>query len=170
MKAALFVFLLSFSLCLTAQCQEKPTWENLNWLSGQWIGEGGGKPGQGTGEFSFTFDLDKKILVRKSHSEYPATNDKPLIIHDDLIIIYPDDQANPSKAIYFDNEGHVINYLVSVTGNSVIFTSEKKNEGSVFRLSYISLDRKNVDVKFEISRDGEHFATYVEGKSIKKDQ
>ncbi len=71
---------------------------------GEWVGSG--QPGQGGGTFSFKPDLDQKILVRKSHSEYPASANKPEIIHDDLMVVYLDNPENRNKAIYFDNEGH----------------------------------------------------------------
>src|ERR1700749_2872292 len=83
--------------------QQNATWAKWSWLMGEWKGEGSGEPGKGGGVFSFKPDLDSKILVRKSHSEYPASGTKPAIIHDDLMIVYPDFPGNPSKAIYFDN-------------------------------------------------------------------
>jgi len=43
----------------------------------------------------FSFDLDRNILVRQSHSEYPATPDNPGTIHDDLMIVYPDYTGEP---------------------------------------------------------------------------
>ena len=110
----------------------------------------------------------KKIIERKSHSEYPATKDKPLIIHDDLMIIYLDYSGNPSKAIYFDNENHVINYSITYADNSIILTSDKIPHVPVFRLTYTLLDNETIDTKFEMSNDGEKFMTYIEGKSKKK--
>jgi hypothetical protein len=147
--------------------QSDATWTKFNWLMGEWVGEGTGQPGQGNGTFSFKFDLDKKILVRKSHSIYPKTENKPEIIHDDLMVIYPDFTGIPSIAIYFDNEGHTINYSVHCSEKSIIFTSNKIPNVPVFRLTYTMLDNKMVNTKFEMSRDGEKFNTYVEGKSKK---
>ena len=74
-------------ICITAMTfgQESDTcWEKLSFLIGNWKGEGSGDPGQGEGYFSFKFDLDRKILVRTSDSEYPATKDKSRIVHNDL--------------------------------------------------------------------------------------
>ena len=47
--------------------------DNWTWLMGEWKGEGSGQPGQGEGTFSFSYDLNKNIIVRKSHSVFPAT-------------------------------------------------------------------------------------------------
>ena len=58
-------------VALTANCfgQQNSTWDKWTWLMGTWHGEGDGKPGKGSGTFSFSLELDKKIIERKSHSE-----------------------------------------------------------------------------------------------------
>jgi len=120
MKIKLILTLAFFGFLATCFSQQKSNWEKWNWLMGERIGEGSGQPGQGGGTFSFKLDLDQKILVRESHSEYPAIANKPKVIHDDLMIVYPDNTGNPSKAIYFDNEGHTINYSITYSDKSVI--------------------------------------------------
>jgi hypothetical protein len=99
-KLVLFVALLAFTSVSFAQ--QNSTWDKWNWVMGKWTGEGSGEPGKGDGTFSFSLDLDKKVIIRKSHSEYSATDTKPSVIHDDLMIVYVDMDGNPSKAIYFD--------------------------------------------------------------------
>ncbi|HEY3390252.1 MAG TPA: hypothetical protein VGK38_11810 [Prolixibacteraceae bacterium] len=166
-------FALTFALLgLLTTCfgQPNPTWEKWGWLIGEWAGEGSGQPGQGGGTFVFKPGLDNKILVRESHSEYPAMGSKPKIIHDDLMIIYPDYTGNPVKAIYFDNEGHTINYAITYADKSIALTSDKIPNVPVFRLTYSLLDNETVNTKFEISQDGEKFNTYIEGKSKKSKQ
>jgi len=37
----------------------------------------------------------------------------------------------------------------------------------VFRLTYTLLENETVNTKFEMSRDGVNFTTYIEGKSKK---
>jgi hypothetical protein len=169
MKLGLIIVVI-FAAYTTFGQQKEETWNKFDYLIGNWKGEGSGNPGQGEGSFSFKFDLDKKILIRTNHSEYPATNDKPKTTHDDLMIVYLDFSGRPTKAIYFDNEGHVINYSVTYLNNSDIeFTSEKISNIPVFRLTYSQIDSKSVNVKFEMSQDGEEFITYVEGKCNKID-
>jgi hypothetical protein len=145
--------------------QQNDSWNKWSWLIGEWTGEGSGQPGLGGGIFSFRPDLDKKILVRKSHSEYPASENKPKVIHDDLMIIYPDQSGNPINAIYFDNEGHTINYTISYPNKSIVLTSEKARNIPVFRLTYTLLGNDTVNTKFEMSQDGVKFIVYIEGKS-----
>jgi len=142
-------------------------WDKLEWLLGEWIGEGSGQPGQGGGSFTFTYDLDKKVLVRKSHSEYPAAENRLAIVHDDLMILYSDFSGQPSKAIYFDNEGHTINYSINCSEGSIVFISDKIPGIPVFRLTYSLLENGMLNTKFEMAQDGETFATYIEGISKK---
>ena len=102
------------------------------------------------------------------HSEYPAAPGKPDVIHDDLMIVYPDYSGTPSKAIYFDNEGHTINYAITYADNTIVLTSDKIPNVPTFRLTYSLLPESVVNTKFEMSQDGTSFSTYVEGKSKKK--
>lgn len=167
MKSKLLLFFALLVITSVAFGQQKSTWDNWSWLMGQWAGEGSGQPGQGGGTFSFSYDLDKNIIVRKSHSEYPAKDNKPTIVHDDLMIIYLDFNGSPSRAIYFDNEGHTINYQVTYSDKSIVLTSDKIPNIPVFRLTYLLLDTDMVDTKFEMSQDGKSYRTYLEGKSKK---
>ena len=167
MKKKIFFTAIFLGLFVSCFAQQNSTWNKWNWLIGNWAGEGSGKPGQGSGTFSFKTDLDQKILMRKSHSEYPANVDKPTVIHEDLMIIYPDYSGSPSRAIYFDNEGHTINYSITYSDNSIALTSDKIPNMPLFRLTYIRLNDESVDTKFEISQDGVKFNTYIEGKSTK---
>ena len=162
------LFILLFGITSLSLAQQDTTWQKWNWLVGDWVGEGSGAPSDGGGWFSLKPDLDGKVLTRKNHSEYPATKDKPKIVHDDLMIVYLDYAGQPGKAVYFDNEGHVIDYAISYLEKSIIFTSGKVQNMPVFRLSYTSLDKETIEVKFEMSRDGETFLTYTEGKCTRK--
>ena len=167
MKAKLLLTIGLLSILTTGFGQQTPPWEKWSWLLGEWKGEGSGQPGPGSGTFTFTPDLSNKILVRKSHSEYPATSNKPEVVHDDLLIVYLDFSGNPSKAIYFDNEGHTINYSITYTDKTIILLSDRIPNFPVFRLTYTFIDAGLINIKFEMSRDGEHFMTYIEGKAKK---
>lgn len=160
----LLLFLLSIGFTISSG-QNSPKWDNWKWLTGDWIGEGAGQPGTGQGSFSFFFDLDSNILTRKSHSEYPAEGNRPATIHDDLMIVYPGNDA--TKAVYFDNEGHTIFYSVTYFRNSIVLTSEKAQNMPVFRLTYTLLDSGLVNTRFEMSQDGQKYIPYIEGNSKK---
>jgi hypothetical protein len=146
----LFMFL---SVLLTAQ--EKPTtinWDRWKFLLGTWIGEGGGNvPGQGVGESKFFLDLDNNVLIRESYADLPASKDRPAYTHRDKMIIYQ--QASFSKAIYFDNEGHVINYKTKFSDdfNTITFLSELMPGAPRFRLSYTKQNDDRIKLDFEIA-------------------
>ena len=167
MKTKLLLLITFFALVSNGFAQSNSDWKNWSWLIGEWKGEGSGQPGQGGGIFSFQPDLDGKILVRKSHSEYPASGNRLATIHDDLMIVSLDYTGNATKAIYFDNEGHTINYSISYAPNAIVLLSDKIPNVPIFRLTYSLLDNQMVNTKFEMSQDGEKFMTYIEGKSTK---
>ncbi|HVO74366.1 MAG TPA: hypothetical protein VMT35_10115 [Ignavibacteriaceae bacterium] len=164
MRSNIIALMILFT-AINIYAQKNSDWGKLHFLIGTWKGEGSGKPGEGEGYFSFKFDLENKIMIRNSHSEYPAAKDKPLIVHNDLMIIYLNYSGNPEKAIYFDNEGHVINYSITFPKDDIIFTSDKVPNSPVFRLTYSKIQTDLMNVKFEMSQDGENYTTYVEGKS-----
>lgn len=165
MKRKFFLTTVLLVFVINCLAQQNSLWGKWSWLIGDWIGEGSGQPGQGNGTFSFSFDLDKNILIRRSHSEYPATESKPKIIHDDLMIIYFDFTGNPDKAVYFDNEGHTIFYTATFSEKSITLTSGKSPDTPIFRLIYTYLSSETVNTQFAMSQDGVKFMPYVEGKS-----
>jgi len=171
MKKTLLIFPLLVVCFTTLSAQNNAkSWAKLSTLIGNWKGEGSGKPGEGGGFFSFNFDLDSNILIRKSQSTYQATKNTPSTTHSDLMIIYKDGDGVPSKAMYFDNENHVINYSITFPGaTEIVFTSDKIPGVPTFRLIYSVIDSSTLNVKFEISQDGEKFLTYIEGKSYRAD-
>jgi hypothetical protein len=143
-------------------------WAPYRFLVGNWVGEegGGGQPGQASGGgFSLRFDLDEKVLVRKSNASYPATKDRPAFTHEDLTIIYPQAGRSGARAIYFDNEGHVIEYAVEAPAEGkLVLTSEAAPSVPRYRLTYTKLGADRVSIKFEIAPPGkpDAFAMYVE--------
>ncbi len=175
---AMGAFLLLMALCAPALRAAEPpapprvSWESLQFLMGDWAGGGGGAPGQGEGGFSFAPDLQGRILVRKNQAKYPATADRPAFTHDDLMVVYQ--EAPPAmRAVYFDNEGHVIHYTVEVSkdGNSAVFLSEPSTSGPRFRLTYAKTGADTVSIKFEIAMPGKpDFAPYIDATARRKKQ
>ncbi len=140
-------------------------WNAFRFLQGEWIGEGSGSPGEAVGELTFSNDLQNTILVRKSFAEYPARNGRPAFRHDDLMIVYK--AGGFTKANYFDNEGHVINYDVSFSSDSlsVIFVSSPNPALPRFRFTYTKIDNAKMKFSFDIAPPGkpEDFTKYVDG-------
>jgi len=151
---------------------QKDPWAPLSLLLGEWEGEGAGKPGQGTGGFTFSRDLQGKVLIRKNYAEYPSTKDRPAFRHDDLMVAYKEDTSNRIRAIYFDSENHIINYSVAASEdrNSVEFLSDPDPTGPRYRLTYRSAGLDKMSIKFEIAPAGkpDAFATYIEATCRRK--
>lgn len=153
--------------------QPTDPWQPLQFLLGEWTAEGSGDPGKGSGSFSFRYDLDKKILIRLNRSDYPATKDRPAFSHGDLMVIYPDPNRSGLRAIYFDNEGHVIEYKVNVPAEGTVEMVSDASPGSPrFRLTYTKSADKGLSVKFEVAPPDQPdaFKTYLEGRARPKDQ
>jgi hypothetical protein len=85
------------------------------------------------------------------------------------MVIYRGDGSAPTKAIYFDNEGHVIHYTASFSDDkqTLVFVSEAAKSTPRFRLSYKKGERGSVGIKFEIAPPGnpDGFKTYLEAKA-----
>ncbi len=170
--ATLCIIPLILSTSLSAQQPGKNAdWDSWRFLLGEWVGEGGGsQPGQGAGGCSFYLALQDCILVRKNHSEFPATKDRPAYSHDDVTIIYQ--VPGKTQAIYFDNEGHVINYSAefSADKNTLTFVSDIQPSAPRFRLTYIKAANDTLKLKFEIAPPGkpEAFSLYIESALRRK--
>jgi hypothetical protein len=130
-----------------------PAW---NAILGDWRGEGGGAPGAGTGTASFRFDLDRHVIIRRGTSDYPAAGGRPATHHEDLTIIYPGPSGGAASAVYFDNEGHTIEYSAtwSADGKSLVFLSPASQQAPRFRLTYTLLAPDTMELSFEIAPPG----------------
>ena len=166
-RTMLVAFTLLPFLSLHAQ-QPRSTneWKDFDYLLGEWTWVGGGQPGQGKGVSTFRPELDGTVLVRKTHLDYPATKERAAFAHDDLLYVYHDPQDNSLRAIFFDGEGHVIRYAITVAsgGNSVEFLSDAAPAGTRCRMTYARAGADSVTETFEIAPPGKpnDFATYVE--------
>ena len=148
----------------------KSDWSSFQFLIGEWVGEGGGASGEGSGNITFYFALQDQILIRKNHTEYPATASKSAFTHDDILIHYHEN--NLVRAIYFDNEGHVIHYTANFSPDSsaLVLMSDVIPSAPRFRFTYTKLDNKRLKVSFEIASPGkpEEFSKYLDGVVKKK--
>ena len=147
-------------------------WTPWQFLLGEWVGEGGGTPGQGTGGFRFDFDLQQAVLVRKSQANYPASDDQPAYTHDDLMVIHQTAEGS-TQAVYFDNEGHVIHYTADSSPDHTTITllSDRIPQAPRFRFTYRKLSPDSVAMRFEIASPDqpEAFATYIEASARRKE-
>jgi hypothetical protein len=150
-----------------AQASEPYPYASVGFLMGDWIADG--PAAAGSGHFEFTPDVQGNVVVRRNHAEYPSAGDRPVANHDDLMVIYREGGA--TRAIYFDNEGHVIRYAVEPAGTgAVTFLSEAVAGAPRYRLSYRKLPDGRVGGKFEVAPPGkaEEFKTYLEWTAKRK--
>jgi hypothetical protein len=131
---------LLFAVSLYAQSAPSSAnpWSALSFLEGTWDAKATGSGGAAAmGSYTFRLELHDHVLVRHgdlSQCKGPSTFDCD---HGDLLYIYRDAPTQPLKAIYFDNEGHVIHYDVSTPSpTSAVFLSDSSQPGPQFRLAY----------------------------------
>jgi hypothetical protein len=164
-RLLLLIIITTISTVTFSQQTSKP--DKWSWLIGEWKDTEAHQSGNGSTTFSFFYDLDKKIIVRRSQTQYTDKTGGQKIIRQDLMIIYPDESGKSNKAICFDNEGHIINYKITFEGKTVIFKNYDRGNSPVYRLTYIRTADEAISRKFELSRDGENFTTYEEGNSLR---
>ncbi|PWB74491.1 hypothetical protein C3F09_03935 [candidate division GN15 bacterium] len=145
-------------------------WADFRFLLGTWVADSSADPRQGTGEFSFALDLNNNILVRKNHTVIAAAADKPALTHDDLMVVFHEQQQ--TKANYWDNEGHAINYTASLNPgkDTLSFVSDAVTGMPRFRLQYIKLADGGLKITFDFAPPGqpEAFAPYLQGAAHRK--
>ncbi len=137
--------------------------EALRFLLGEWRGEGGGRPGEASGGFTFAPSLDGRVLVRTNFAEYPATADKPAFRHDDLMVLYAT-ESGQIAADFYDSEGHVIRYDGSTPSpNELVLASAMVSGAPRFRLSYKLRADGVLEGRFEVAPPGkpEFFGPYL---------
>lgn len=136
-------------------------WGPLQFLVGEWVSVPAS--GEGTGGSTFSFGLDKNILIRDNHAEVPTKPGEPYPgPHKDLMVISPV-PGGQFKAQYWDNEGHTIAYTAKAPKpNAVVFTSDK-SVGMVFQLTYeLGTDGK-LSCDFAFGQQDGSFKTYLKG-------
>lgn len=146
----------------TAAMQE---WAPLAWMIGDWNGSGT-SAGVGSGSFSVRPDLGGNILVRNNIAQMVSGG-----THKDLLILYHQ-RGGSTRAIYFDNERHVINYTVTPTKTpavGAVFLSDEVKGMPQFRLTYAMTDAKTAKITFELKPPGAtDFKSYLEGNATRK--
>jgi hypothetical protein len=135
----------------------------LEFLLGAWDGGGSGAPGQASGATTFATGLQDRVIVRTNFAVIAATDKAPASRHDDLMIVYVDDKGG-IRADYYDNEGHVIRYVVTVPGaGRAVFVSEVAAGAPRFRLAYETAPGGVVKGSFSMAPPGkpDAFAPYL---------
>lgn len=118
--------------------------DSLSFLEGNWAADLGAHA-QPVGSYAFVRELNGHVLARRSTTDptcmLPGST---VCAHSDLLYVYQDSSGAPLKAIYFDAEGHVVQYDISIKHTEVahgrqdyaIFLSEITALGPRYRLTY----------------------------------
>jgi hypothetical protein len=147
------------------------SWKSLRFLIGTWEArtQGGSAGAAAAGTYTFQPELRNHVLARHSSSENCKGPEDFNCEHSDLLYVYQEAAGKSFKAIYFDNEGHVIHYDVSVpTPTSAVLLSEPSQPGPQFRIIY---ELKGVTMfgKFQMRAPGQtEFRSYLEWSGPKK--
>jgi hypothetical protein len=148
------------------------SWDQLQFLLGSWSSPVSGQPGQGvSGSTTFSYDLDKKVLIRRSRAEFaPQPGEKAGLVHEDLLIIYQQPSESQLRAIYFDNEGHILHYSVAFPDRqpAVVFESEASGTSPRARLIYELAADGALRTEFFVAAPGGELLSHVKG-TVKRD-
>jgi len=117
-------------------------------LLGDWIAAPGAA-GE-TGGFTFKSEVQGYVIVRTNYANYPAADGRPASRHDDLMVV--SEERGAVHAAYYDNEGHVIQYVVTAprTGEA-LFESEAHASEPRYRLRYVARDDGVLAGTFEVA-------------------
>ncbi len=155
-------------LCQNASTSEgQRTWQALRRLEGEWKGTGGGgEPGEVSASgATFRYELKEHVLVRRSFTAFKANAGRPAFQHDDLTVIYLGVGGAAPRAVYFDDEGHSIEYNLTATADGQKIECLSAAAGMPrFRLTYEFTGADDVKIRFAIEPPGtDKYTTHVEG-------
>lgn len=150
----------------TATSPSTDPFQPLSFLVGTWQAKTINNPAvTAIGAYTFRTELNGHVLARHTVSDSSKCKGPEDFNceHADLLYIYSDHPGQPLRAIYFDNEGHVIHYSVALpTASSAEFLSDPGNPGPRFRLSY-ELKGAVMNGKFQIRMPGrQEWQSYLE--------
>ncbi len=139
-----------------ADSQPPSPLDALAFLVGDWVGSGGGQPGERSGGSVFEWAAERHALVRRNWAVTQGGR------HEDVLLVYPAG-GGALRALYTDNEGHTIPYDVTVAPDRrrVVFLST--GDGPRYRLWYEAAADGSLAAGFETAPPGgAAFRPYLE--------
>jgi hypothetical protein len=150
---------IAFALVVSLRAERPALLAPFQMLIGEW--QALDDPSGATGGFTFSFGVQDRVIVRTNYSNSPPADGKPAARHDDLMVIYVD--AGGVRADYFDNEGHVIRYVVEAKADEIVFLSDVKPSEPHYRLSYRRGSDGILHGRFDVAPPGrpDAFSAYL---------
>jgi hypothetical protein len=173
MRRILLLFLTSFLLVPAAFAQDSAAdlakWKPLQFLVGNWEAKTAGSEVKSIGTYSFQPELNGTILARHGTAEScKGPKDFDCDHHDRLYVYHDATVESGMRAIYFDNEGHVIRYIVTVPSAAKVVFQSEAGPGPQFRLTY-ELVNGTMLGKFQVAAAGQtEYHSYLEWSGGKK--
>ena len=160
---------LSASMPAWQDAEAADPWAPAGFLLGSWSTAGLNRPEEGIGAASFSLELDGNIVVRKNRVEFsPRIKGEKPVVHEDLMVICR--EAGKFRALYFDNEKHVIEYGVAFSQKEKTAVFETLNsDGPRFKLLYRLLPDGTLASEFYIAQPGKEFSLYLKGAARRVD-
>lgn len=110
------------------QTKQDSIWLPVKFFAGEWKGTGGGEPGNGSYERTYTFILNKKFIEIKSRTIYlPQEKNPKGETHEDIAYISYDKGRKKFVMRQFHIEGFVNQFTldnISDNGKTFVFVSE----------------------------------------------
>jgi len=142
-------------------------WAPLRPFEGRWAGDTSGKPGQGTTEREYRFEMNGKFIFQRDRSVYKTADAsaKPLV-HEDFGIFSYDTDLKKIVWRQFHIEGMVNEYTldsVSADGKSLEFVTTRIENLPGFRAKkqYHFISGAQFDETFLLAQPGEDFELYT---------
>jgi hypothetical protein len=158
-----YPLVLAASLGAQASAQQADSWQAISFLQGTWQAKTGeGSAAKVTGTYTFAKELRGHVVARHSTVAGCTGPEAFDCEHGDLLYIFEERPGQPLKAIYFDNEGHVIHYLLTTPDASTAIFLSEPGPGPRFRLVY-HLEHAVMLGKFQMQMPGQDdWKSYLE--------
>jgi hypothetical protein len=167
MKSVTWIGVVVLACAASAHAQSPRGLDALGFLVGDWDAIDSA-PGE-SGAFVFSMAVQGRAIVRTSYAKYDAREGRPASRHDDLMLIFVEDDA--LKADYVDSEQHVIRYTIEPRGpREAVFLSDARAGAPRYRLTYTLGADGVLAGRFEIASPDappDAFKTYLAWKARK---
>jgi hypothetical protein len=175
MRSLLFLLLLSSTLTFGQKNKRDSLWTPIQYFAGNWKGEGGGEPGQGIYERSYSFILNNNFIEIKNKSTYPPTVKHPKgEVHEDIGYFIYDKGRKTFLLRQLHIEGFVNDYAlesISADNKTLVFVSEtliNLPKGWRGREIYRIISNTEFEEIFELAEPGKDFAPYSKVKLVRQ--